>query len=210
MLFSDVFSRILLVFLLSSLYGIERQKNHKPAGFGTFTLVAVGACSLVIIASEFGETYSVAIIGAVVTGIGFLGAGALLRNNDRVFGFATAASIWFFAIFGLVIGLGYFAIGFLIYVIVWLAVMFDNYLEEKGLGSYRRRVTITYNDFDKKDELSDILADYSKKFNLISIQINKKEKTISSSYLIEGMKKEIGLLLKELHKKKWCTSVKFE
>ena len=85
MLFSEVFSRVLLVFLLSSLYGIQRQKNHNPAGFGTFTIVSVGACSLVMIASQFGDTYSVAIIGSVVTGIGFLGAGALLRSNDRVF-----------------------------------------------------------------------------------------------------------------------------
>jgi len=210
MIIQEPFIKIIIVFALSSLYGLQRQRNHKQAGLGTFTLVAVGSCVLTIIAIDLGLSNSIGMIGGIITGIGFLGAGAFIRNNDKVFGFTTAASIWIFAIFGLIVGLGYFYYGFLVYLIVWIAVLFDNYLDEKGLDSYKKRVTITYTKFDKKDEISDILADYSKRFNLVSIQLNKKESTISSTYIIEAMKKEISDLLKELYKKKWCVSVRLE
>ena len=202
--------KIILVFALSSLYGLQRQRNHKQAGLGTFTLVAVGSCVLTIIAIDLGLSNSIGMIGGIITGIGFLGAGAFIRNNDKVFGFTTAASIWLFAIFGLIVGLGYFLYGLVVYLIIWTAVLFDNYIDEKGLGSYRRRVTVTYTQFDKKDKISDILADYSKRFSLINIELNKQENNISSTYIIEGLKKEISDLLKELYKNKWCVSVRFE
>jgi putative Mg2+ transporter-C (MgtC) family protein len=170
----------------------------------------VGACALAILAVELGVDKSIGLLGAIVTGIGFLGAGAIIKNNDRIFGFTTAASIWLFSIFGLIIGLGQFREGIVIYVIVWLVVALDRLLERKGVGSYRKRVTIIYTQFNKKDNISNILADYCTSFSLINITLNKKEKTIASSYLVEGPKKEIEDLLKELYKNKWCVSVKFE
>ena len=104
--FTEILVKTIFVFLLSSLYGLQRQRNHKPAGFGAFTLVAVGACALATIAVDIDLIHSIVIISSIITGIGFLGAGALIRTNDKVFGFTTASSIWFFAIFGLTIGLG--------------------------------------------------------------------------------------------------------
>ena len=83
-------------------------------------------------------------------------------------------------------------------------------MEEKGLGSYRKRVTIVYQGFDKKYAVTNILAEYSDAFTLVDLHIDNKQKTIASTYMIEGLKKEIGDLLGEFYKNKWCVSVKFE
>src|SRR3989344_7866597 len=210
MLFQEILSRFLLVFFLALAYGLQRQKSHKPIGFGSFILVAIGACGLAVTALEMGTSYTIPLLSAVVTGIGFLGAGALIKGSDRMFGFTTATSIWLFAIFGLVIGLGYYPQAALVYTIIWAVVGFDSFLEKKGVGSYRKKVTIIYNNFSNKKQIVDILAEYCTRFSLLNINLNKKEKSIASTYLIEGTKEEIEDLLKELYKNKWCVSVKFE
>ena len=201
--------RLFLVFALSFIYGYQRQKSHKPVGFGTFILVSVGASALAITASEMNLDNSVALLGAIVTGIGFLGAGALIKTSDKIFGFTTAASIWIFAIFGLIMGLGKYREGLMIYSIIWITILFDNYLENHAIGSYRKRLTIECDVFVNKDDVANILAKYSTGFSLMNITISKKDKHIVLNYLIEGPKKDINFLLREFYKEKWCLSVKF-
>ena len=90
--------RMLLVFGLSLIFGLERQRSHKPVGFGTFIFVALGACTIGIVATKYSLGDSISLLAATITGIGFLGAGALIKNTDKVFGFTTASAIWLFAI----------------------------------------------------------------------------------------------------------------
>ena len=205
----EIVLRFVIVFVLSFIYGYQRQRNHKPVGFGTFILVAIGACALAIIAAEMNLENSVALLGAIVTGIGFLGAGALVRGSDKIFGFTTAASIWIFAIFGMIMGLGKYKEGFIIYAAIWITIMFDNYLEDHAIGSYRKRITIECDVFVNKDDIANILAKYSTGFTLMNIALNKKDKHVVLNYLIEGPKKDINFLLRKLYKEKWCISVRF-
>ncbi len=205
----EIVLRFVIVFALSFIYGYQRQKNHKPVGFGTFILVALGACGLAITASEMNLDHSIALLSAIVTGIGFLGAGALVRGSDKIFGFTTAASIWIFAIFGMIIGLGNYKEGFIIYAAIWITILFDGYLENHAIGSYRKRLTIECDIFVNKDDIANILAKYSTGFTLMNISLNKKDKHIVLNYLIEGPKKDINFLLREIYKEKWCVSVRF-
>lgn len=206
----EILEKFLFVFVLTFIYGLQRQRSHKPVGFGTFILVAVGACALAVTASQMSLENSVSLLAAIVTGIGFLGAGALIRNQDKIFGFTTAASIWLFAIFGLVSGLGDYSTGIIIYSVVWLVIASDNYLEKKGIGSYRKKLTIITQDFVTKEEVTNILAKYCTNFSLNYINANKKERKISLNYLIEGMKKDVKFLLSDLYKQKWCVSLNFD
>ncbi len=104
--------KLILAMALGGLIGIEREHKHRPAGLRTHILVCVGAC-LTMMISEYmvkdGLSTDVSRLGAqVISGIGFLGAGTILREGDRVRGLTTAATLWAIACVGLAIGIGYY------------------------------------------------------------------------------------------------------
>ncbi len=105
--------KLVLAVLLGGIIGIEREHKHRPAGLRTHILVCVGACLTMMISSFMvadGLTTDVSRLGAqVISGIGFLGAGTILREGDRVRGLTTAATLWAIACVGLAIGIGYYA-----------------------------------------------------------------------------------------------------
>jgi putative Mg2+ transporter-C (MgtC) family protein len=117
----ETFERLLAAAALGSLIGFERERLLWAAGIRTHMLVCVGAC-LFMIVSAFGFSASITqehvvldpsrIAAQVVSGIGFLGAGAILARGEIVRGLTTAASIWTVAAIGLAVGGGlYFAAG---------------------------------------------------------------------------------------------------
>lgn len=105
--------KLILAVLLGGVIGIEREHKHRPAGLRTHILVCVGACLTMMISSFMvgeGLSTDVSRLGAqVISGIGFLGAGTILREGDRVRGLTTAATLWAIACVGLAIGIGYYA-----------------------------------------------------------------------------------------------------
>src|SRR3990172_900354 len=103
---TDTVLRLLVTFGLALGVGLERQVRRKPVGFGTFIFVATGAATLTILAIDLDVGNPLPVIGGVITGVGFLGAGALIRSNDRVFGFTTAALVWAMAALGVAAGAG--------------------------------------------------------------------------------------------------------
>jgi len=109
--------RLFLAAVLGGLIGLQRESENKAAGLKTHTLVALGSCLIMITSIEIFETVGRGYIGdpsrlaaQVVSGIGFLGAGTILRSGFGVKGLTTAASLWLVAAIGLAVGLGsYFA-----------------------------------------------------------------------------------------------------
>ncbi|MGA2130387.1 MAG: MgtC/SapB family protein [Candidatus Pacearchaeota archaeon] len=205
-----VLIRFLIVFLASFAYGFNRQKSHKPVGFGTFILIAVGSCALALIAVDLQIQNSIGLLGAIVTGIGFLGAGAMIKESDKVFGFTTAASIWFFAIFGLSIGLGEYLSAGIIYIMVWIVAFFDKYFDKHAINSYRRKIVIQTKGLVPKNKIMNILGKYTTEFYLYNTNLNKKDQAVTFTYVIEGKKKNIESLLKSVYNQPWCISVRFE
>ena len=95
--------------LAGAMVGLEREFNNKSAGFRTNTLVAMGACIYVLInmrLADHGGADPTRIIGQIVTGIGFLGAGVILHHGGNIHGLTTAATIWVSAALGSLAGLG--------------------------------------------------------------------------------------------------------
>jgi putative Mg2+ transporter-C (MgtC) family protein len=92
----------------------DREVHSRIMGLRTFPLVSLGACSYVLISVEFlgaDNPESMArILQGLMTGIGFIGGGAILKNDDRVFGTTSAASIWITGAVGGAVGLGYWGI----------------------------------------------------------------------------------------------------
>jgi putative Mg2+ transporter-C (MgtC) family protein len=94
---------LLAAALLGGLIGVQRQATQKPAGLRTHVLVAIGACAFMETSRLVGDSR---IAAGVITGVGFLGAGAIVRRGVTPHGLTTAASIWSAAAVGLALGLG--------------------------------------------------------------------------------------------------------
>jgi len=120
MTYAELASRLVLAFVFGGIIGIERQLHHKNAGLKTNTLVAVGACAFSLIAENgFGPGTGLSqVAGGVVTGIGFIGSGVILRHGGSVQGINSAATLWATASVGLGLGLGNYRLAILVFLLV--------------------------------------------------------------------------------------------
>jgi putative Mg2+ transporter-C (MgtC) family protein len=103
----EIVLRLALAAGLGAALGLEREWRQKPAGLRTNILIALGAALFTILSLRLG-TDTARIAAQVVTGIGFLGAGAILRSGRSVHGMTTAATIWVNAAIGMAAGAGEF------------------------------------------------------------------------------------------------------
>lgn len=113
MTYTEFTIRLFAGLVAGLIIGIEREWQNKPAGIRTNTLVATGAALFVLLAFNIAEQYPGVsdvgrIIGQVVTGIGFLGAGIIFKEGGDVHGLTTAATIWCSAAVGCFAGAGFF------------------------------------------------------------------------------------------------------
>ncbi len=119
---TEMVGRLLLASLLGGIIGLEREVHGRPAGFRTHLLVSLGSSLFVITSIQFYKIYGnfggVIPVGVdpgrvaaqVVTGIGFLGAGAIIREKASIRGLTTAACLWMAAAIGVACGVGLFGI----------------------------------------------------------------------------------------------------
>jgi putative Mg2+ transporter-C (MgtC) family protein len=103
--------KILLALLAGGLVGLEREFRDKSAGFRTLIFISIGAAAFTILSSRLALDKDPTRIAAnIVTGIGFLGAGTIMREKGKVAGLTTAATIWLAAALGMGIGAGKYAL----------------------------------------------------------------------------------------------------
>jgi putative Mg2+ transporter-C (MgtC) family protein len=111
--------RLLLAFALALPIGWERERSDHSAGLRTFPLVAVGACGFLLtgLTLFFDQNAQSRVVYGIITGIGFIGGGAILKNKETVHGTATAASLWNTAAIGVAVGGSQFSIAVLLTVL---------------------------------------------------------------------------------------------
>jgi len=108
--------QVLLAMLLGGLLGMERERIHKPAGLRTYIMVCLGAMLFTVlsvqVAIDFAnDTLSVdptRIAAQVLTGIGFIGAGVIMKRDEHIEGVTTAAGLWLCAAVGMAVGFSYY------------------------------------------------------------------------------------------------------
>jgi len=205
---AQIFFKFLLVFIMSFVFGVERQKAHKPVGFGTYVFVALGSCAFTVVAVEMGLEKYAGFVTAVITSIGFLGAGALIKTGDKVFGFTSAATIWVFSVIGAMVGMKQYFIAIFLYIMMWIVTLYDKYTERHGTGIYQKKVIITTNKIIDTEEIEASLG--TKKHKLLEQDINKKENKAAFTYMVDGTKEQIDEIPKRLMKKDWFESFKGE
>ena len=197
-----------LTFVFALLFGIERQRSHKPIGFGTFIFVSTGSCGLAITAILINAENPLPLLGSVITGIGFLGAGALIKTTDKIFGFTSAACIWIFAIIGLIIGVGEYLIALIMYTLVWIVLAIDKLLEIKSVGSYQKKVIIRSNKSIDNNDIWSVLN--IRKYKIVNMDYNKKNNIFSFTILVEGSKSLINRIPGNLVRTDWIESFVME
>ncbi|MCK4912125.1 MAG: MgtC/SapB family protein [Candidatus Omnitrophica bacterium] len=137
-LFSTII-RLALAFILGGVIGLEREKKGVSAGLRTHILVTVGAALIMLTSlyiygmfKEEGCAIDPGRIAAgVVTGVGFLGAGTIIRSKEGIRGLTTAASIWISAAIGLAVGCGYFSAAIIVTGASYLALSILKKLEKE-------------------------------------------------------------------------------
>ncbi len=130
---SEMILRLVIAAIAGGIIGFERKTVHKPAGIRTHMLVSTGAALFTLVSiTFFADTGSARIVGGIVTGIGFLGAGTIFRAKDQVKGLTTAASLWAVAAIGISIAVGFYLIGGVTVILILLILQLNkiNYFRE--------------------------------------------------------------------------------
>jgi putative Mg2+ transporter-C (MgtC) family protein len=141
----DVIFRLILAVLLSGLIGLERETHGREAGLRTHILVGLGATLIMLTSIYLAHQHGVGnpadpgrVAAGVVTGIGFIGAGTIIRFKASVKGLTTAASLWASAGIGLAIGCGFYlgalvTAGLILFVLVFLGRL-ERFITRSGGG----------------------------------------------------------------------------
>jgi putative Mg2+ transporter-C (MgtC) family protein len=134
----QIITRLLLTLFLSGLIGLERQAHRRHAGMRTHILVALGSCLIMLTSLYVFDIYKdmvsvdpSRIAAGVITGIGFLGAGTIIRDPEGVKGLTTAASLWVVAAIGLAIGCGFIKVATYTTVLVLIVLHLLRYIENR-------------------------------------------------------------------------------
>jgi len=148
----DMVLRLALGFLAGGIIGLERSSRHQVAGLRTHILIATGATLLMLLSIYIPQQFNPQrnsdpgrIAAQVVSGIGFLGAGAIIRLGNSIRGLTTAASLWFVAAVGLAIGAGMYLVAAAAEALGITALIFLNAFEKKVFPAERfKLLEITY------------------------------------------------------------------
>lgn len=177
----QIIFRILLAVCFGSLIGMEREHAHRPAGLRTHILVCVGAC-LVMLTSEyvynsyhlFSPNMDIARLGAqVISGIGFLGAGTIIRNGSSVKGLTTAASIWAVACIGLATGVGFYLGATVATIIIFIFLAYSRTFYPTTKESENISLAIVSDSSKTKDIIENIEKQLSKEsITIKNISVN--------------------------------------
>lgn len=155
----ELFLRILLGTVLGGVIGFERDLRGRSAGLRTHAIVALASATFMVVSTRFsffqgyrpGELIQVdpsRIASCIVSGIGFLGAGAILRTGFTVRGLTTAAGLWLVAAIGMASGGGMYMVSVFATLLALLTLTVLRRLEDRGEPAARQRISVAVDDAD--------------------------------------------------------------
>lgn len=202
----DIFTRLLLSLIVGGIVGYERERKNRAAGLRTHILVCLGATIISLLQidiankaiamasanNELSEVIKVdySRLGAqVITGVGFIGAGAIIRTKGNIKGLTTAATLWVVSCLGLAIGMGEYYISVLGVIIIVIVLVFLKIIEDKFISkNILKKLEVRYYEMDSVGlEIQEVFKNSGLKVILIEyIIINESiiNKEIKSIYTI--------------------------
>lgn len=191
--FPVILFRLMLSLFIGGFIGWEREGNMQHAGLRTHILICVGSTVIMLLSiyipqefSQFGNSDPSRIAAQVVSGIGFLGAGAIFKIGANVKGITTAASIWAIAAIGMAIGAGMYATSIIAALMVYFSLSVLNKVE-KYFFTPRLLKTLTI-EFEggniKVDNITTILKKYNIKIESVNIMQSYKKNETKVNFII--------------------------
>ncbi|MFC5412893.1 MgtC/SapB family protein [Larkinella bovis] len=194
---TDDIVSMLMSLLCGGILGFEREYKNKAAGFRTIVLITLGSTIFTIVSSH-GTGTDDRISANIITGIGFIGAGVIFKDQFSVWGLTTAAVIWTSAAIGMTTGIGYHALAF-VFTILTLTILLMVSRIERLIGKLQRQkmVTVTFKNanFNQIKALEAHLS--AKQLQIEQVQLSKDRDIITVVWLISG-KKQYLLHMNEL------------
>jgi putative Mg2+ transporter-C (MgtC) family protein len=174
--------KLLLAVLVGGLIGLEREFRDKAAGFRTIIFICVGATLFTILSFKLGgDEDPVRIAANIVSGVGFLGAGVILRGNGRIIGLTTASTIWIAAALGMGIGGGqYLVVGaatVVVLIVLWVFRRIETRIE--SARDPRTYEVVIPNDRKTSKELEDLALESGLKITAQSRSKSGEEMILS-------------------------------
>ena len=199
----EVLSKLGLSLLIGTVIGAEREYKNKAAGLRTLILICLGSTLFTIISVSIGaESESGRVASNIVTGIGFLGAGAIMREGLTVSGLTTSSSIWVTAALGMAVGAGEFYLSVFATIIVLIVLTLFGYVQPL-IDRYQKAIQlhITFIGIDDNmQETEEKMRHYHLRF--LKTRGMKKDGDSVFHYEVWGPEKKIDELLKDLRENK--------
>lgn len=186
--------KLIIALIFGAIIGAEREYKSKAAGFRTVILITVGSTLFTIVSNHMGADARVA--SNIVTGIGFLGAGAIFREGVNVKGLTTATTIWISAAIGMSIGIGQFLFALASLVIVMLVLLSFTWIQkiiERSNKVENYHITIDDNKITNKDELKEIFRTCNVRWKCMKQMKNHNQQIFV--YSIQGPAKNHAKLI---------------
>jgi putative Mg2+ transporter-C (MgtC) family protein len=191
---SSVLFRLVLAVLLGGVVGMEREMHGRPAGFRTHIVVCLGA-TMLMVGSEYYRGYvdletvfdPNRMAAGIITGIGFLGAGAIMREENMVRGLTTAGCIWFVAGLGIVIGKGLFPLALWGTLLVFIMLVFFRYVESwMSVENYRElSVRMNLESYESiKDRSAEIIRENEFLIQETRYRIDRVNQEVQMNYVL--------------------------
>lgn len=122
----ELVARLILGFVLSGLVGLEREVSLKPAGLRTHVLVGLGSTLITILSLEaFPGSDPSRVAASIIVGIGFLGAGTIIKTEEKIIGLTTAATLWIVASIGVATGAGFYLLAIIATILAFSVLKLD-------------------------------------------------------------------------------------
>ena len=213
----EIIFKLALACILGAMIGLERESLNRPAGLRTYTLVCVGSALAMIVSIDIYMQYYQTvnadpgrIAAQVISGIGFLGAGTIMREGASVRGLTTAAGLWVVACIGLAVGAGLYipavATTILILFVLIYFIRFEQFFT--GLREYKGLVMVVEDRPGQVGNIGSILGDMGVLIKNIQLNHMENEDNLEVELLVElpsGMK--ISDVIEELSTMKELKSI---
>lgn len=214
----EILIKLLLSIILGGLIGLERERRNRPAGLRTHILVSLGSCLFTISSIEFSKIYGNGVdpsrvAANIVTGIGFLGAGTIMKEGLTIKGLTTAATIWISSAIGLTCGIGSFIPAILTTIFAFFILILVRTFEYERLRKpgenlkiFNVRVT------DKPGQLGKIGTIFGKHgIHIRNVRFERDEKSLNIEFIVSIPQNiEIKDVLNELSKEDFIIEVSTE